>query len=866
MPFFRHNFLHLIILCCLIFSRFLSAQVVFRELPNYKPNLNDHSFFEITPSRDVILLNGNWKVYPAGEDVAKKVTVNIPSVFEGEGEFVFERGFNLSEKDLNSSSFDLVFLGLNYRADISINNVIIYRHAGGEFPFRIELSRDILQSDSANILSVQLFYKLDSEITIPLKQRYLFSKNYGGIVHDVYIYKKPSINISNLKLKNSLNVNTNEAKLDIYSLLVNREVLVDNKLPDDVSSLFLKTFVIPPDSVNIIEIPEHSFRLKRNKEEKVEQSVTIKNPILWSTDNPSSYKIRVELWRGAVRIDVVERSIALYSLKISDDSWLLNGQNFKVNGVTYLPAFRTHGDLMNYEQFEDDIRLIKDTGFNAVRIAKTVPHPYFLYLCEKYGLLAFIEIPVGMIPEKISQDQNFVMRCRYFLSSYINAYEKYSAIGAIGLGSSFLTSIDAHRSLLINLGGLAKESTDWLTYATFGNLNISRIENVDLYGLDLMNELPEDILPELNKLQNDLGIGRVFLSEATYTVNSGNSDGYVNKFSYEAQAKYYSDLLDYSQNSPLPGYFINSIMDYRGDYSSLNSGFNVENIYNIGLTGENRTTTRLGYKVVFSKLNNTERVTVPIGSIKDDAPMVFILFGLALALMMGVLVNSGRKFREDASRALLKPYNFYADVRDQRIMSAYHTTFLGVIIVIVQAVIISNLLFYLKTDVLFEKLLLSFGYPVLLKVINYLCWNPFSAIVWMSIIGILIILITALLIRAASVFIRQRVYLSSIYFTVIWAFLPIVFLIPLGIVLYRVLVADVLNIYIYLSLIVLWIWVFYRLMKGIYVIFDASPGTVYFYSILFVLFSFGGVLFYFEMNNSAIQYLLFTLKQYGIFG
>ena len=307
-------------------------------------------------------------------------------------------------------------------------------------------------------------------------------------------------------------------------------------------------------------------------------------------------------------------------------------------------------------------------------------------------------------------------------------------------------------------------------------------------------------------------------------------------------------------------------MDYRGDYSSLNSGFNVENIYNIGLTGENRTTTRLGYKVVFSKLNNTERVTVPIGSIKDDAPMVFILFGLALALMMGVLVNSGRKFREDASRALLKPYNFYADVRDQRIMSAYHTTFLGVIIVIVQAVIISNLLFYLKTDVLFEKLLLSFGYPVLLKVINYFCWNPFSAIVWISIIGILIILITALLIRAASVFIRQRVYLSSIYFTVIWAFLPIVFLIPLGIVLYRVLVADVLNIYIYLSLIVLWIWVFYRLMKGIYVIFDASPGTVYFYSILFVLFSFGGVLFYFEMNNSAIQYLLFTLKQYGIFG
>ena len=185
---------------------------------------------------------------------------------------------------------------------------------------------------------------------------------------------------------------------------------------------------------------------------------------------------------------------------------------------------------MNYEKFDEDIRLIKNTGFNAVRIAKILPHPYYLALCEKYGLMVFIEIPIVMLPEKISQDPIFVERCRYFISSYFSAYEKYSAVVAVGLGSSFLTSIDSHRSLLVNLGELVKKNTDWITFATFGNLKISAVDNIDLYGLELLNELPEDRLSEINQLQNDIGVGRVFISEATYTVNRGNSDGYVNDF------------------------------------------------------------------------------------------------------------------------------------------------------------------------------------------------------------------------------------------------------------------------------------------------------------------------------------------------
>lgn len=864
MQFYRYNFWLLIIFLSIFFSGFASSQVIFRELPNYQPNLSDHSFFDITQTRNIILLNGKWKIYNADDEDKNKVTINVPSIFKGNGELIFEKEFRLSDDDIRSSTFNLVFLGLNYRADISINNFIIYRHPGGEFPFTIELSRDILRSDSVNILLVNLYYQLDSKNTFPLKQRFLFPKNFGGIIHDVYIHKSPLIHISDLDISSKINFGKKVVSLNFKSIVKNNEVLVSNILPDDIPELTLKTFIVSPDTGITFETKKYSFELGRNKDLEINQSITIKKPRLWSREEPKSYEVRLELWRGDLLIDIISRTIALFKFEVSDNALTFNGKDFKLNGVTYIPGYQSYGNLVNYEQYEDDIKLIRAAGFNAVRIAKSVPHPYILHLCEKYGLLVFIELPVGMIPEKISQDKNFVVRYRYFLSSYFHAYKKYSAVVAVGFGTSFLTSIDSHRSLLINLGGLVKDNTDWITYASFGNLNIEALENIDMYGLEIFNELLEDISDELKYLQNELGNGRVFISEATYTVNRGHTDGYVNKYSYEAQAKYFSDIIDYSHNNPLYGYFINSIMDIRGDYSSLLSGYNSENIYNIGLVSENRKKNHLSYNVVSSKLNNTEKVTIPIGSIKDDAPMVFILFGLALALLMGVLVNSGRKFREDASRALLRPYNFYADVRDQRIMSAYHTTFLAIIIIIVNALIIGNLLFYFKTNIVFEKILLSFGSPPLLEVVNYLSWHPFKAIEWISIIGLLILLLVSLLIRVASLFIRTRVYFSSIYFTVIWALLPMVFLIPLGIVLYRILAADILNVYIYITLIGFGVWILYRLLKGVYVIFDASPGSVYFYSIIFLLLLSGSVLIYFEVNNSAIQYILFIFKQYGI--
>jgi len=437
-------------------------------------------------------------------------------------------------------------------------------------------------------------------------------------------------------------------------------------------------------------------------------------------------------------------------------------------------------------------------------------------------------------------------------------------LAAIGLGSSYLPGVEAQINLLNSLAGMTKKQVQILTYASFARYNIAKLDNVDLYGLEFINTLPNQFYSEIQNLRNEIGAGRLFISEATYTVNAGNSDGYVNKFTFEAQAAYFDELIDYLSSNPLSGYFLNTMFDYRGEYSSFITGYSPDNIYHIGLSGEDRGNNRLSLKVVSAKLHNTEKVTIPIGTKRDDSPMIFIVFGIILAIGLGGLVNSGRKFREDSSRALLRPYNFFADVRDQRLISGLQSNVLVILVSAVSGLLLSNLLFYFKGNLFFERSILAFGSHGLLKVCNYLAWRPVLSIFWLSAASFIVIILLTVLVKACSFFVRNRVYYSSAYFTVIWSFLPLLLLIPLGIILYRVLSADIVNGYVYLALIIFSIWIFYRLMKGIYVIFDVNSGSVYFYSLLLIAIVFSGFVFYYEMSNSVIEYLQITLKLFNI--
>ena len=125
-------------------SSLLQAQIIFKELLQYKLHVNSTDIFGISQTRRIINLNGDWTVRTVGSN-SKPVNVSVPSEFDSNGRLIFEKSFTLNYDDINNHTLILHFLGINYSAEFSVNNNIIYRHIGGTFPFSFELQKDILR-------------------------------------------------------------------------------------------------------------------------------------------------------------------------------------------------------------------------------------------------------------------------------------------------------------------------------------------------------------------------------------------------------------------------------------------------------------------------------------------------------------------------------------------------------------------------------------------------------------------------------------------------------------------------------------------------------------------------------------------------
>jgi len=862
--FLKSIYLFIISVLFLAFTPLSSGQIIFKNLPAKDLVIDDPTFLDVGKTRKILSLHGDWTVYPANSDKNERVKVEIPSSYEGESELVFEKNFVLTQSDISKHKLRLHFLGLNYSADISLNKISIHRHTGGEFPFSLELPRDILQADKPNLLSVRVSNISDSKSTIPVKQLLHFPKGGGGIFRDVFIHFMPNIFVSDLK--SSINFDSKAKKffLNVRTKIENREINIHK---DSVLESESFSFVLTLSSASEIirKTSENKFQLSRNSEIFLTQNFELDGSMLWTPSVPKTFVLSAEIYSGESLVDASIRQIALYKLELAGDSLTINNQKVKIDGITYYPVYGDLGSLISYSQMEKDIRLIKETGFNAVRFSKKIPHPYLLYLCQNYGLLPLVELPINSIPSSILNREDFLNRTVNYVNALLKGFGSYS-LPIIGLGGGFVGISEEENNFIQNISQIIKKNSSAVTYASFSYLPNNSIDNLDLYGIEVSNEQIAKGSIERILSDTQINFGRIFISEATYFASRGKSDGYLSNNSFEAQAKFFDDIADFSKNNSLPGYFLNSMFDYRSQYASIISGYNTENLLPVGIADENRKNYRIGYKVIFAKLNNSEKVTIPIGTAHDDSPMHFIIVGIIIAIIIGVMINSGKKFREDSSRALLRPYNFFADVRDQRLISGIHTLVMLLIISLTSGLLLSNALFFLKENICFEKILLSFGSSKLLQNVSMLAWNPLASLGWLSLFTLAGFLFLMILVKAASFFVKTRVAFSSIFHAVTWAFLPLLLLVPLGIILYRVLNITEINIYLLFGMFVFTIWVFYRLMKGIYVIFDTKPANVYLYSIMILFIIAVTFVIYFEVSNSAFTYILYTIKYYQLLG
>lgn len=840
-----------------LLQNLIFAQIKVTSLPQNSNGIFDSVFFDKNEFRNVELINSGWSVYHEN-DPEKKITVSVPAIFEGEESLVFEKKITLTTSQIQNSQLVLGFLGLNYSAEISINGYNIHKHSGGSYPFELALPKDILKENSTITIKVNSI--LNSESSIPSAQRFLFSSLSGGIIRNIYIKIVSPLHITYNSYSFSFDQTFSKASVN-FKIGIGNSAFQKTSHVSEAKNILVRINLFPKEST-LAQSKGEFIQTIYAEDNEVDARLDLTNPLLWSPQTPNYYLCEVSLILDGQVIDKTVKQIAFYQIQKDENNFLLNGKPFTLQGTTYFIDETSLRRMNAYDKLKDDLTLIKNTGFNSVRFSKSYPNPYAIKLCQELGLFALIELPLNSVPEEILAQNDFQLNAVHLMKSLSSNYGEYGNTIIIGAGSSLLPNSEITQNFLSRLCGSIKEK-GYSTYASFVGVQTTPINEIDFYGTELYSSLLENSEEELQKGIDAIGKNSIFISEVTYPNYKGNQSGYLTKYSSDAQAKYFGDIINLSGKLKISGFFINTLFDYKGEFASLYGSYSETGFYKFGVLDNSLNLNSIGYKVLSAKLGNDAKVTIPIGTRKDESPIVFILLALFLSILMAVLINTKKKFREDCTRALLRPYNFFADVRDHRIMSGIHTVILMLIQAASASLLITILLYYFRSNILLEKLLIAVGHHSLLKLISYLAWNPQVCLAFFFIVIIIKFILFSVIIKFASFFIKTRVEFSSIFFSVVWSFLPLTLFLPVELILFKLLTNGNFDTLILIGLVLFLFWILQRIFKGIHVVFDVRPLTVYLYSMAVIIFIVGGVLWKYQLTSATFYYITNSIKQYN---
>jgi hypothetical protein len=212
-----------------------------------------------------------------------------------------------------------------------------------------------------------------------------------------------------------------------------------------------------------------------------------------------------------------------------------------------------------------------------------------------------------------------------------------------------------------------------------------------------------------------------------------------------------------------------------------------------------------------------------------DTPFVYLAFGFVLILIVFLLMNVDRRFREYLTRSLVRPYNFFADIRDQRIIPNVQTTLLAIAEAGAVGLFLSSIVYVYRS---------AYGNAApgnLLDIANQLKLYadvPGQMLIWLALGALALILSITFVARFAAIFVRGRIYLSDTYSVVVWALLPLILLLPFDLVMPRLDPTSATFGFAAVVFGLLVLWVYQRLMKGAGVLFDVYPTVIYIYGTL----------------------------------
>mgnify|MGYP000894752564 FL=1 len=305
----------------------------------------------------------------------------------------YRKSFTISEADKDKIAF-LQFDGVYMNADIWLNGKHLGFHPYGYTPFCYNITPFLNPIGQSNVVAVRV------------KNEGQNSRWYSGsgIYRHVWL---TLVNPLHIDVAGGLFVTTptiteNSADVKISVTLVNsgsetKELVLQAELFDSSGRSAGTTRI--------------NAKVSPGQKNEIEQNISVKNPALWSIDNPNLYQAKVSVLTDDKVVDFSSTSFGIRDIKISaQEGLIVNGVPVDMIGGCYHHDNGPLGAASIDRAEERRIEILKKAGFNAIRTSHNPPSPATLDACDRLGMLVINEIFDAWETPKKPNDYNVNFR------------------------------------------------------------------------------------------------------------------------------------------------------------------------------------------------------------------------------------------------------------------------------------------------------------------------------------------------------------------------------------------------------------------------------------------------------------------------
>ena len=280
----------------------------------------------------------------------------------------------------------LRFEGAMSVARVYLNGALLVEHKGGYLPFTVDLTGR-LQSGSSNQLLVHLDNR-DQPLIGPKPLAQLDFSMYGGLYREVRLFVRDTLHITDEMLADRVAgggifvtfpaVSDDRAEIGISAHVANtgprpRRFTVRHDLRDGdtvVATMTSGTLELAPDGDF-----QHTSLL------------SVPTPRLWSPQFPNLYELETIIESDAGIVDRRSALIGIRRVEITADGFRINGEHMFLSGVNRHQEYPYIGYALSPNADYRDARLIKEAGFDYVRLSHYPHSRHFMRAADELGLV-----------------------------------------------------------------------------------------------------------------------------------------------------------------------------------------------------------------------------------------------------------------------------------------------------------------------------------------------------------------------------------------------------------------------------------------------------------------------------------------------